>query len=82
MKSITPIPSIGSRVRQRSNYFHELEYRTWPTVDQEQRDCIGIRRSLMDEMQIYPVDHRGELIEFIKDLFLCTPIKLGSPIIY
>jgi hypothetical protein len=36
----------------------------------------------MDKMQIYPVDHRSELIEFIKDLFLCTPIKLSSPIIY
>jgi len=64
------------------NELSELQYASWPSVYQDQRDGIFLLRLLMDKVQINCVDRKLEMVQGTIQLsFLSSPIIRGDPIL-
>src|SRR5215469_9952288 len=61
--------------------FHKLEYRTRPSVNQQQGYGVGTWRALMDKVNLLPVDDCGVLVETIDSRFLRAPVVLRLPVV-
>lgn len=81
MERIGRIATVCSRVGEWCDDLHELDGGTGPTVSDQDRQRIGIRRTVMDEVDRQAVDVGDELVEAVQAAFPFTPVVAMPPVI-
>jgi hypothetical protein len=69
------------RVRQRLDDVEELRDRTRPAVRQQQRACLRMRRTGVQEVDAHTVDRRLELGNGVEPRFRCPPVVNTGPVL-
>jgi hypothetical protein len=59
----------------------ELGDGAWPAVSDDQRQCIGLGRADVQEVDVLPVDGGGELGEPVEPGFLGAPVVGAAPVL-
>src|SRR5881628_3259875 len=80
MKRIAGAGAVRGGIGQRSDDFRELEKRPGPAVRHGERHGVGLLRSLVDEMNVEPVDVGLELIQLVEPPLLGAPIEFLAPV--
>jgi hypothetical protein len=68
---------MGKRLDQREKF----KNRTGPAVNQQQGDCVGAGRALMDKINLLSINFRGELVKTVDLDFPGTPVVAILPIV-
>ena len=68
------------RVDQRLDHLVELDDRTRPAVRDQQRHRVGVRRPVVDEVDVEPVDLGDELVEAVEAALASAPVVLVGPV--
>mmetsp|Transcript_16467 Transcript_16467/g.34395 ORF Transcript_16467/g.34395 Transcript_16467/m.34395 type:complete len:215 (+) Transcript_16467:766-1410(+) len=65
---------------QKRQQLQEFHNGSGPAVDQQQRDSIGVRRTLVDEVGLEAIHGQSEVWKRVQLLFLLTPVKFVEPV--
>ena len=80
MKGVLRASAMRGRVGQRLDDLLELDDRSGPAVRDDQREGVGVRGPLVNEVDVEPFDLRGELVEPIQRGFACPPVIPLGPV--
>ena len=80
MKGVGGLATVARGIGQRADDLGELENGAGPPVRQRQRHGRGHGRSLVDEVDLEPVDVRRVLRQLIEAPLLGPPVEAGLPV--
>jgi hypothetical protein len=80
VKRILRTSAVGNRIGQRSDDLHEFDDRAGPAVRDDDRERVGLRGSLVDEVDVEIPDPGLELIELVETPLLFAPIEVVLPV--
>jgi hypothetical protein len=80
MKGVLRPSTICGRIGKWLNHLVEFDDGSGPTVGDDQWESIGVRGTLMDEVDIESVDFGGELVKPIESRFPCPPVVSVGPV--
>ena len=69
------------RMCKRLDHCEKFNHRTGPAVNQQQRDCIGAGRALVDKINLLSINFCRELVKAVDLGFLPAPVEAVLPII-
>src|SRR5918992_2835022 len=72
---------MGDRIGEWTDDVHELDYRAWVPVADDQWESIRFRGSDVQEVDSLPVDLRGELRKPVELRFLLAPVEAIGPVL-
>jgi hypothetical protein len=81
MKGLSWIAAVRSRVCERADRVQELDNRARPPMAEDQRQGTWLRRSNVQEVDVLPVDSRGELRKLVELGLVLAPVVAGAPVL-
>jgi hypothetical protein len=81
MEGIGGVAAVGDRVRESPDDLDELDDRAGPAVCDDERQCLGMRRANVEEMDAEPVDHSAELRQGVQPGLGSAPVVLVGPVV-
>ena len=80
-KASAGVTAERDRVDERLDHLVELDDRAGPAVGDHQRHRVGVRRALVDEVDVDPVDLGDELVEAVERRLARAPVVLVDPVL-
>ena len=80
VERIGRVPAVVGRIGQQRDDLVELHDRAGPAVRNHQRQGVLVGRSLVDEVDVQPVDVGLEVVEAVQQPFLVPPTELVAPV--
>ena len=80
MERIGGVAAVGGWVAEWLDHLVELGHRAGPAVRDQQGDRVGVRRALVDEVDVDTVDLGHELVEPVEPRLARGPVVLVGPV--
>ncbi len=80
MEGVLGATAVSRRIGQRLDHLVKLHDRARPAVGDHQREGVVVRRPLMDEMNVQPVDLGDELVKAVERGLARPPVVVVGPV--
>ena len=80
VKRIARVTAVCARIAERTDYVHELDDRTRPTMRDDEWKRVRLGRAHVQEMDVRAVDSSRELRKLVQARFVLAPVVRRGPI--
>src|SRR5271169_4160633 len=81
MEGVFGASAVGRGIGKRLDHLVKLHDGTWPAMGDHQRERVLMRRLLVDEMDVQPVDLGDELIKAVERGLTRPPVVCVGPVV-
>src|SRR6478736_3699982 len=80
IKGVFGLSAKRNRICKWANDLHLFDYRSWPAMSDDDRQCILLLRANMNKMNIHSVYRRNKLRQGVQPGLYFSPVVLACPV--